>query len=349
MSYLSVHSFLLTPLRHALDTLFLTDAVPSSSEDSPAIMAANGHVADRGGQRNTFFNIPSSSSSSLSSTPTSGRRTSSGLVPAPLQLSREMGERTRLLQETGDVQGTHSPGRPRREESLRRNYTEELDGVGAELDMRKAKTPNGDSEPSTPIRRSRQATIDVAKKIKQRSKYYIPVTDWLPKYNWQLFSGDFGAGISIACLLVPQSMSYANGLAKLNPIAGLWSSAIPALVYGALGTCRQLSLGPESAICLVIGQMIQEKVWGNPNGVPENPEMEALAISLVTTFQCTIITLTLGFLRLGFMDVVLSRALLRGFITAVGVVSCLPWILPAAADRGRADPGCGANGPHVRS
>jgi len=34
-----------------------------------------------------------------------------------------------------------------------------------------------------------------------------------------------------------------------------------------------------------------------------------------------VITSILGLLRLGFLDVVLSRALLRGFITAVGIVS----------------------------
>jgi hypothetical protein len=30
-------------------------------------------------------------------------------------------------------------------------------------------------------------TAEVAKKIKQRSKYYVPVTEWLPKYSWDLY------------------------------------------------------------------------------------------------------------------------------------------------------------------
>lgn len=30
-------------------------------------------------------------------------------------------------------------------------------------------------------------TMAYAKKIKQRSKYYVPVTDWLPKYSWSLW------------------------------------------------------------------------------------------------------------------------------------------------------------------
>jgi len=36
--------------------------------------------------------------------------------------------------------------------------------------------------------------------------------------------------------------------------------------------------------------------------------------------QAGLLQFLLGFLRLGFIDVVLSRALLRGFITAVAVV-----------------------------
>lgn len=35
-----------------------------------------------------------------------------------------------------------------------------------------------------------------------------------------------------------QGMSYASGLAKLNPVAGIYSVIIPGLVYSLLGTCR---------------------------------------------------------------------------------------------------------------
>ncbi|KIR25137.1 endoplasmic reticulum protein [Cryptococcus deuterogattii LA55] len=163
-------------------------------------------------------------------------------------------------------------------------------------------------------------TMAYAKKIKQRSKYYVPVTDWLPKYSWSLFSGDLVAG--------EKAMSYASGLARLTPVAGLWSTAIPALIYGALGTCRQLSIGPEAALSLLIGQMIQEAVYGDPHSRPAHPEAEAAAIALITTLQIGVITSVLGLLRLGFLDVVLSRALLRGFITAVAVIIFIEQLVP---------------------
>ena len=105
-------------------------------------------------------------------------------------------------------------------------------------------------------------------------------------------------------------MSYANGLAKINPVAGLWSASIPALVYGTLGTCRyvvlaiptslipgpprQLSLGPEAALSLLIGQMVGEAVYGDPHNIPKNPELEAAAIALITTLQVSVNTLRTG-------------------------------------------------------
>lgn len=39
-------------------------------------------------------------------------------------------------------------------------------------------------------------------------------------------------------------------------------------------------------------------------------------------------TFLLGIFRLGFLDAVLSRALLRGFITAVGCVICIEQLIP---------------------
>ncbi|WWC88093.1 uncharacterized protein L201_002997 [Kwoniella dendrophila CBS 6074] len=176
--------------------------------------------------------------------------------------------------------------------------------------------------------KGKSSSLQYAAKLKQRSKYYVPITDWLPNYSWSLFSGDLIAGLSVACLLIPQSMSYASGLARLSPLAGLWSTAIPALAYGALGTCRQLSIGPEASLSLLMGQMIQDAVLGNPHHKSKHPEFNAAALSVITTFQIGLITSILGLLRLGFLDVVLSRALLHGFITAVAIIIFIAQMIP---------------------
>lgn len=164
--------------------------------------------------------------------------------------------------------------------------------------------------------------------VKQRSKYYIPVLDWLAHYDIKLLGGDITAGVTLACLIIPQSMSYASSLAHLTPVAGLWSVAIPGLVYAMLGTCRQLSDGPEAALSLLVGQMVNEVVNGDPHAIPKDAEKVAIQVACVITLQVGVFTFLLGILRLGFLDVVLSRALLRGFITAIGVIIFIEQLLP---------------------
>ncbi|WVW80234.1 hypothetical protein I302_102212 [Kwoniella bestiolae CBS 10118] len=187
---------------------------------------------------------------------------------------------------------------------------------------------DGSIKVDTKTNKKGKSTLAIAAKLKQRSKYYVPITDWLPNYSWSLFSGDVVAGLSVACLLIPQSMSYASGLAGLSPLAGLWSTAVPALAYSALGTCRQLSIGPEASLSLLMGQMIQDAVFGDPHHKPKHPELNAAALSVMATFQIGLITSILGLLRLGFLDVVLSRALLHGFITAVGIIIFIAQLVP---------------------
>jgi hypothetical protein len=86
------------------------------------------------------------------------------------------------------------------------------------------------------------ATKMTRSQIVKRVKYYVPSTDWIPKYSPQLYvsqecsamhqrvivpvyrlAGDVLAGVTVASILVPQSISYATSLARLSPVAGLVS------------------------------------------------------------------------------------------------------------------------------
>ncbi|KZV77967.1 hypothetical protein EXIGLDRAFT_693459, partial [Exidia glandulosa HHB12029] len=84
-------------------------------------------------------------------------------------------------------------------------------------------------------------------KIRQRSKYYVPGISWIPNYSISYLLGDVLSGLTVGCILIPQSISYATSLAHLNPLTGLYSAAIPALVYSVLGSSRHLNVAPEAA------------------------------------------------------------------------------------------------------
>ncbi|KAI0077181.1 sulfate permease [Panus rudis PR-1116 ss-1] len=159
-------------------------------------------------------------------------------------------------------------------------------------------------------------------------RYYIPSMAWIPEYSWSLLGGDVLAGLTVASMLIPQSISYASSLAKLNPVTGLFSASIPGIVYALLGTSRQLNVAPEAALSLLVGQAINEVLHSDPHSHPVDPDAVGLAVSTIITFQVGLISFFLGLFRLGFLDVVLSRALLRGFVTAVAVVIMIEQLIP---------------------
>ncbi|KAJ7154873.1 sulfate anion transporter, partial [Mycena crocata] len=159
-------------------------------------------------------------------------------------------------------------------------------------------------------------------------KYYLPGTAWIPNYSLSCLGGDMLAGLTVASLIIPQSVSYATSLAKMSPLTGLFSAAIPGIVYAFLGTCRQLNVGPEAALSLLVGQAMSDILLDHPDPQSEEGETAKIAICTLITMQAGIFAFLLGFLRLGFLDVVLSRALLRGFVSAVAVVILIEQLIP---------------------
>ncbi|KIO30050.1 hypothetical protein M407DRAFT_20907 [Tulasnella calospora MUT 4182] len=162
--------------------------------------------------------------------------------------------------------------------------------------------------------------------FKTRTRYYIPSIYWIPNYSASNLWGDAAAGITVASIIIPQSMSYATSLAKLDPTTGLFAAAVPGFVYALLGTSKHLNVGPEAALSLLIGQAVDAIRRGDPH--EDVPAWAPLAASTIITFQVGMISFVLGMFRLGFIDVILSRALQRGFVTAVALVIMIEQLVP---------------------
>ncbi|KAJ3148048.1 Solute carrier 26 [Geranomyces michiganensis] len=163
------------------------------------------------------------------------------------------------------------------------------------------------------------------KAFRTRLRYYVPVIGWLPQYRIRKYlRADIISGITVAFLLVPQGLSYSQALVRLPPVHGLYTSSIPLFIYAFLGTSRQLGIGPEALISILVGATIRE--YASTKGAhPEAAEIEAsgtdpVGIATLLCLMVGVFTFLLGFFRLGFLDSVLSRALLRGFVLAVAIV-----------------------------
>ncbi|KAJ3810813.1 sulfate anion transporter [Lentinula aff. lateritia] len=166
------------------------------------------------------------------------------------------------------------------------------------------------------------------KKLRKRVKYYIPSLSWIPNYSASLLGGDLLAGLTVASMLIPQSVSYASSLAKLSPVTGLFSASIPGIVYAFLGTSRHLNVAPEAALSLLLGQAVDDIRHDLDDPHSDKGDALGLAVATIITLQVGLLSFIFGFFRLGFLDVILSRALLRGFIAAMAVIILIEQLIP---------------------
>ncbi|KAJ3913851.1 hypothetical protein F5877DRAFT_51577 [Lentinula edodes] len=98
---------------------------------------------------------------------------------------------------------------------------------------------------------------------------------------------------------------------------------MPGIVYAFLGTSRHLNVAPEAALSLSLSQSVDH--IRHDLDVPHSDKTDAigLAVATIITLQVGLLSLIFSFFRLGFLDVILSRALLRGFIDAMAVIILL--------------------------
>jgi high affinity sulfate transporter 1 len=157
-------------------------------------------------------------------------------------------------------------------------------------------------------------------------KYYIPVLNWTQQYKWKYFKGDLIAALTMASFYIPMSLSYASNLAHLPPVHGLYSFALNPLIYALLGTCPQMIVGPEAPGSLLIGEIVRENI--KKGTTHDNDGRRNAEIAGIVTCMAGAFILVAGFFRLGFLDNVLSRPFLRGFISAIGVVIFVDQLIP---------------------
>ena len=156
--------------------------------------------------------------------------------------------------------------------------------------------------------------------------YYFPFIKWVPQYRWSWFQGDLVAALTMASFYIPMSLSYASNLAHVPPINGLYSFVFNPLIYALLGSCPRMVVGPEAAGSLLVGQVVKTCIAKGESG-EDDPRLHAEIAGVVTAIAGAVI-FSAGLARLGFLDSVLSRPFLRGFISAIGFVIIVDQLIP---------------------
>ncbi len=142
---------------------------------------------------------------------------------------------------------------------------------------------------------------------------YFPFLAWFPLRR-EAFRADLIAGVTVAMVLVPQSMAYAQ-LAGMPPYYGLYAAFLPVMIGAMWGSSRQLATGPVAMVSLLTGSTLANFA------APGTDQFVALAILLA--LMVGIMELALGLLRLGAIINFLSHPVIVGFTNAAAIVIAL--------------------------
>ncbi|KAI9052886.1 hypothetical protein LZ554_003158 [Drepanopeziza brunnea f. sp. 'monogermtubi'] len=156
--------------------------------------------------------------------------------------------------------------------------------------------------------------------------YYVPFFAWIQQYRWVHLQGDLVAALTMASFYLPMALSYAANLAHIPPINGLYSFVFNPFIYAILGSCPQMVVGPEAAGSLLVGTVVRSSV--DSGKTPEDDDEIHARIAGVVTGLAGAMIFIAGLTRLGFLDSVLSRPFLRGFISAIGFVIMVDQLVP---------------------
>ena len=146
--------------------------------------------------------------------------------------------------------------------------------------------------------------------INTKLSRFLPFLRWFP-----LNAGDvkinFLAGLTVALVLIPQSMAYAQ-LAGLPAYYGLYASFLPVVVGAMWGSSNQLATGPVAVVSLLTASSIATLA------LPGSDQFIALAIML--TLLVALIQLALGVFKLGVVVNFLSHPVIVGFTNAAAII-----------------------------
>jgi SulP family sulfate permease len=139
----------------------------------------------------------------------------------------------------------------------------------------------------------------------------FPFIAWLKGYQPAYLKSDAISGLTVAAVLIPQSMAYAI-LAGMPPVYGLYAAVIAPLIGAMWGSLRQLATGPIAIMSLLVLTTL------SPIAEPGSPEFIELAFLLALLVG--IIYFGIGVFKLGEIMSFISHSAVKGFTSAASLI-----------------------------
>ena len=139
----------------------------------------------------------------------------------------------------------------------------------------------------------------------------FPFLTWIGELkDKEVLRADILAGVTVALVLIPQSMAYAQ-LAGLPAYFGLYISFMPVMIAALWGSSRQLATGPVAVVSIMTATALAP--------IAASPE-HYIALAMFLALLVGLFQLFLGIFRLGVIVNFLSHPVIVGFTNAAALV-----------------------------
>ena len=139
----------------------------------------------------------------------------------------------------------------------------------------------------------------------------FPFLAWFRSISPKTLRADFIAGLTVALVLIPQSMAYAQ-LAGLPAYYGLYAAFLPPMIAALFGSSRQLATGPVAVVSLMTSAALEPLATAGSEAFIGYAVVLALFVGLFQFF--------LGLFRLGVVVNFLSHPVVIGFTNAAAII-----------------------------
>lgn len=138
----------------------------------------------------------------------------------------------------------------------------------------------------------------------------VPLLQGIVPLDKARFPADIVAGITLAALAIPEVMGYTK-IAGMPVITGLYTILLPLGVFAVLGSSRHLVVGADSASAAILAAGLA--------GMAASGSAQYVALAGLVALLVALYLIIARLVHVGFLADFLSRTVLVGFLTGVGI------------------------------
>ena len=140
---------------------------------------------------------------------------------------------------------------------------------------------------------------------------WFPIAAWLPKYKWgKYLTLDLIAAVSVAALLIPESMGYAT-VAGVPVQIGLYAAPLALIGYALFGGSKLLVFAAAGSVAAVSASVV--------GGLSGGDQSTAVTLTAALALATGAVFVVAGLVRLGWVTNFMSKAVMAGFITGMSI------------------------------